>query len=70
MIKIYDGIRYLELPNSYNKVRYGIYSRKYNAIFDRINYLTIEKYDDKYSISHNPARIRIDSYNSLAIEKT
>ena len=27
------------------------------------------KNDDKYSINHNPARIRIDSYNSLYIEK-
>ena len=41
----------------------------YNAIFGRINYLISEKSDAKYSINHNFARIRIDSYNSLPIEK-
>ena len=39
IIKIYDGIRYLELSNSYNEVYYRINSRIYNAIFHRINYL-------------------------------
>ena len=29
-----------------------------------------EKINIKYSVSHNFARIRIDSYNSLPIEKT
>ena len=38
IIKIYDGIRYLELSNSYNEVYYGMNSRIQNAIFDRINY--------------------------------
>ena len=41
LIKIYNGIRYLELSHSYNGVYYGINSRIYNAIFDRINYLII-----------------------------
>ena len=42
-IKIYDGIRYLELSISYNEVYYGINYRIYNANFDRINYLISEK---------------------------
>ena len=41
LIKIYNGIRYLELSHSYNGVYYGINSGIYNAIFDRINYLII-----------------------------
>ena len=39
IIKIYDEIRYLELSDSYKEVFHEIESRKYNAIFDRINYL-------------------------------
>ena len=62
---VYDGIRYLELSNSYNEVYCRINSRIYNAIFDRINYLISEKSDDKYCINHNPARIRVNSYNSF-----
>ena len=34
-----------------------------------MNYHISEKSDDKYSINHNPARIRIDSFNSLPTEK-
>ena len=64
LIKIYNGIRYLELSNSYD-TNY----RVYNKIFDEINYLITEKSDDKYSINHNFARIKIDSYKSLPIEK-
>ena len=63
IIKIYSGIRYLELSNSYD-INYRIY----NKIFDKINCLITEKSDYKYSINHNFARIRIDSYNSLPIE--
>ena len=69
IIKIYDGISYLELSNSYNEVYYRINSRIYNAIFGRINYLISEESDDKYGINHNPARIKIDSHNFLPIEK-
>ena len=69
IIKIYDGIRYLELSNSYNEVFYKVDSRKCNAIFDRINYLIREKSGITDSINHNFARIRIDSYNPLPIEK-
>ena len=59
-IKIYDGIRYLV----------SFASEKYNAIYGRINYLISEKSRIKYRINHNFARINIDSYNSLPIEKT
>ena len=59
-IKIYDGIRYLVL----------FAFEKCNAIHDGINYLIREKGRITYSINHNFARIRIDSYNSLPIEKT
>ena len=69
IIKIYDGIRYLELSNRYNEVYYRINSRINKEIFDRVNHLIIRKSNDKYSINHNFARIRIDSYNSLTIEK-
>ena len=41
----------------------------YYAIYDKIRYLISEKSIITYSISHNFAGIRIDSYNSLPIEK-
>ena len=41
----------------------------YYAIYDRIRYLISEKSVITYSISHNFTGIRIDSYNSLPIEK-
>ena len=60
-IKIYDPTGYLLL--------FG--NEKYDAIYDEIRYLTSEKRNGiTYSISHNFARIKIDSYNSLPIEKT
>ena len=60
VIKIYDGTRYLELFGSWF----------YHRIYDRINYLIGENSSYKYAINLNFARIRIDSYNSLPIEKT
>ena len=59
-IKIYDGTRYLVLFSP----------ERYDPIYDRIRYLVSEKNDITYSISHNFATIRIDSYNSLLIKKT
>ena len=59
-IKIYDGTRYLVL----------ISSGWYDEIYNRIRFLISERvilHTD--SINHNFARIRIDSYNSLLIEK-
>ena len=58
-MKIDNGIRYLVL----------FASERYNAIYDRINYLISKKSGITYSINLNFARIRIDSYNSLPIEK-
>ena len=59
LIKIYDGIRYLVLFGG------GFLGE----IFDRIEYLISKKNGITDSIYHNFARIRIDSYNSLPIEK-
>ena len=50
-IKIYDGIRYLVLCAS----------KRYNKIYNRIRYL-ISKKSGITDISHNFARIRIDSF--------
>ena len=58
-IKIYDGTRYLVLRH---------YER-YNATYDRIKYLISENCGIINRINHNSARIRIDSNNSLPIEK-
>ena len=57
--KIYDGIRYLIL----------FASERYNAIYDKINYLISEKSDITHSNCQNLARISIDSYNSSPIGK-
>ena len=59
-IKIYDGIRYLVL--------FG--PGWYDAFFNRIKYLVRKKSGITDNINHNFARIRIDSYNHLPIEKT
>ena len=58
-IRIYDGIRYLVL----------FVFERYDAIYKWIRYLISEKSGITNSINHNFARIRIDSNNSLAIEK-
>ena len=58
-IKIYNGIRYL--------ISFG--PERYDAIYDKIRYLISEKGGIAYSINYNFIRIRIDSYNSLPIEK-
>ena len=57
-IKIYDGTKYLVL--------FG--PERYNAIYNRIRYLISEKSSITYSINHNFARIRTDSYISLPLE--
>ena len=58
-IKVYDGTRHLVL--------FG--PRKYNAIYNRIRYLISQKIGITYVFSHNYARIKIDSYDSLSLEK-
>ena len=59
-IKIYDEIRY--------SVLFG--TERYEAIYNRIRYLISKKSGITDIISHNFARIRIDSHNSLLIENT
>ena len=59
-IKIYDGIKYLILFNNHFP---------YDEICDKIKYLISEKSGITDSVNYNFARIRIDSYNSLPIEK-
>ena len=58
-IKIHDKIKYLVL-----------FDYSYcDKICDKIKYLISEKSGITDSINHNFARIRIDSYDSLTIEK-
>ena len=59
-IKIHDATRYLVLFDS----------ERYDAIYGRIRYLISHKSGITYSIDHNFARILINSYNVLPIEKT
>ena len=59
-IRIYDGTRYLTL--------FG--SEKCDAIYDRIRYLISLKSGITYIFSHYFAKIKVDSYDSLPIEKT
>ena len=42
---------------------------KYNVIYDRIRYLISQKSCITYVVSHNYAKIKVDSYNSLSLEK-
>ena len=58
-IKTHDAIRYLVLFRT----------SWYDEICDRIKYLISEKSDITDSINHNFARIRIESYMSLPVEK-
>ena len=61
----------MDLLKFMNELRYTVLfgPERYDAIYHRIRYLTSEKSDIICSVSHNCARIRIDSYNSLPIEK-
>ena len=58
-VRIYDETRYLTL--------FG--SEKYDAIYDRIRYLLSLKSGVTYIFSHYFAQIKVDSYDSLPIEK-
>ena len=58
-IRVYDGTRYLVL--------FG--SEKYNLIYCRNTYL-IGLSGITYVISHNYAKIKVNSYDSLPLEKT
>ena len=59
-IRDYDGTRYLVL--------FG--SEKYDSIYNRIRYLGSVKSGITHIISHSYAKIKVDSYNSLSLEKT
>ena len=59
-IRIYDGTRYLTW--------FG--SAKYDATYDRIRYLVSLKSSITYIISHYFVKIKVDSYDSLPIEKS
>ena len=58
-IKIYDGTRYLVL----------LAFKKYDAIYKMTRYLMTERSGIADSVNHNFEGIRIDSFNSLPIEK-
>ena len=59
-IIVYDKIRYLVL--------FG--SKKYDSIYHKIRYLISVKRGITYVISHNYAKIKVNSYDSLSVEKT
>ena len=59
-IRVYDGTRYLVL--------FG--AKKFDSIHKSIRYLIGVKSGITYVFSHNYARIKVDSYDSLPLEKT
>ena len=59
IIRVYDGTTYLVLFGREN----------YDSICNRIRYLISVKSDITYIISHDNAKIKVDSYNSLPLEK-
>ena len=56
-IRVYDGNRYLVL----------FVAEKYDFIYNRIKYLTGGKSGITYVVSHNYAKIKVDSYDSLPL---
>ena len=58
-IRIYGGTRYLTV--------FG--SEKYDAIYDTSKYLMSLKYSITYIFSHYVEKIKVNSYDSLTIEK-
>ena len=59
-IRVYGGTRYLVL--------FGV--EKYYPIYKRIRYLIGVRSGITYVLPHNYARIKVDWYNFLALEKT
>ena len=59
-IRIYDGTRYLILLGP----------EKYDAIYNSTRYLISLKNSIKYISSHHYVKIKVDSYDSLPIDKT
>ena len=60
IIRIYDRFRYLTLFGSI----------KFDAIYDKIRYLMNLKSSITYIFSHYFAKIKVDSYDSVPIEKS
>ena len=58
-IKIYDGTRYMVL--------FG--PERYDEIYDWFKYIIREKRGVAYTISHNFTKTKVDSYDSLLLEK-
>ena len=58
-VRVYNGVRYLVL--------FG--PGKYVAIYNRIRYLISQKSGTTHVFSHNYARLKLDSYDFLTIEK-
>ena len=59
-IRVYDRTRYLAL--------FG--TEKYDSIYNRIRYLIEVKSGITYVVSKNYAKIKVDSYDSLPLERT
>ena len=59
-IRVYDGIKHFVLFRP----------EKYNAIYNKIRYLISQKSGILYVVYHNYAKIKVNSYDSLALEKT
>ena len=59
-IKIYDGTKYLILSGP----------ERYDKIYDQIKYIISEKSGITYSISHNFAKMKVDSNYAFLLEKT
>ena len=59
-IRVYDGTRYLML--------FG--SKRYEFMYNKIRYLLSVKSGIRYFISHTYAKIKVDTYDSLPLEKT
>ena len=58
-VKVYDGTRYLAL--------FG--GEKLDFIYNRIRYVKGAKSGITYVFSHNYSKIKVDSYDSLPLEK-
>ena len=59
-IRVYDGTRYLVLFKG----------EKYDFIYNKFRYLIGVKSGITYVISHNYAKVKVDSYDYLPLEKT
>ena len=58
-IRVYDRTRYLVLFRA----------EKYDFIYNRIRYIIGVKSGITYAISHNYEKIKVDSFDSLPLEK-